>query len=79
LWAEINKCDEPRTTTQREFIAKRTICWAWPEPHTWFAAAIKAPSVISDSAEKPPMVKKEQLKTPPKQSTHSEKIVYGAL
>ena len=45
--AEIKKCEGSRTATQREFIAKRTICLAWPEPHTWFAAVIKSPSVIS--------------------------------
>jgi len=36
-----------RTTTQWESIAKRTICLAWPKPHTWITAAIKSPSVIS--------------------------------
>jgi len=30
-----------------------------------------------DSAEKPQMVKKQQLKTPPKQSGHSRKIVHN--
>jgi hypothetical protein len=45
--ADVKRRERSRTTTQWELIAKRTICLAWPEPHTWIAAAIKSPSVIS--------------------------------
>jgi hypothetical protein len=37
LGTEIKKCDELRTTTQRELIAKRTICWASTDSNRWMS------------------------------------------
>ena len=36
-------------------------------------------SYLIDSVEKALLIKNEQLKTPPKQSSHSKKIAYGAF
>jgi hypothetical protein len=52
-------------------------------PHQQSAASIAALTMMNgnthslDSAEKPPMVKKEQVKTQPKQSNHSKRIAFN--